>query len=201
MAETFMINEIMKTHSNRGLDTPFFYYRDSNGNEVDLVMLYGGKLNMVECKSGTSYCPGDIKAFGRLPTDLEKDGCIVCLADVPYPVDKDVYAIPLKTVGYRFLSFRTSECQINESNPFCGFSSDVCNEVRDRSMRLSKRRTPCSSVHQFSDDDVVLVVVAREHDLESVGTEQLLHHRRRREVVFGYLLSPFLVGPVDVFFG
>lgn len=102
MAETFMINEIMKTHSNRGLETPFFYYRDSNGNEVDLVMLYGGKLNMIECKSGISYGPEDIKAFGRLPTDLEKDGCIICMADAPYPVTKDVYAIPLKTVGYRF---------------------------------------------------------------------------------------------------
>ncbi len=39
MVETFIINEIMKTHQNKGLETPFFYYRDSNDNEVDLVML------------------------------------------------------------------------------------------------------------------------------------------------------------------
>ena len=100
MTETFMINEIMKTHLNKGLKTPFFYYRDSNDNEVDLVMLYDGKLNMVECKSGISFGPSDIKAFGRLATSLEKIGCIVCLTDTPYPLTKSEYAIPLKTIGY-----------------------------------------------------------------------------------------------------
>ena len=100
MTETFIINEIMKTHQNKGLETPFFYYRDSNDNEVDLVMLYEGKLNMIECKAGISYGPSDIKAFGRLATSLEKIGCIVCLTDAPYPVTKEVYAIPLKTIGY-----------------------------------------------------------------------------------------------------
>lgn len=100
MTETFIINEIMKTHQNNGLETPFFYYRDSNDNEVDLVMLYGGKLNMIECKSGISYGPSDIKAFGRLATSLEKVGCIVCLTDAPYPITKEVYALPLRTIGY-----------------------------------------------------------------------------------------------------
>ena len=100
MTETFIINEIMKTHQNKGLETPFFYYRDSNDNEVDLVMLYEGKLNMIECKSGISYGPSDIKAFGRLATSLEKIGCIVCLSEKPYPITKEVYAIPLKTIGY-----------------------------------------------------------------------------------------------------
>ncbi len=55
---------------------------------------------MIECKSGISYGPSDIKAFGRLATSLEKIGCIVCLTDTPYPVTKEVYAIPLKTIGY-----------------------------------------------------------------------------------------------------
>ena len=100
MMETFIISEIMKTHRNKGLETPFFYYRDSNDNEVDLVMLYDGKLNMIECKSGISFGPSDIKAFGRLATGLEKKGCIVCLTDMPYPITKNEYAIPLKTIGY-----------------------------------------------------------------------------------------------------
>ncbi len=100
MMETFMINEIMKTHLNKGLETPFFYYRDSNDNEVDLVMLYDGKLNMIECKSGISFGPSDIKAFVRLATSLEKIGCIVCLSDAPYPITKNEYALPLKTIGY-----------------------------------------------------------------------------------------------------
>ena len=100
MMETFIINEIMKTHLNKGLETPFFYYRDSNDNEVDLVMLYDGKLNMIECKSGISFGASDIKTFGRLATSLDRIGCIVCLTDTPYPITKSEYAIPLKTIGY-----------------------------------------------------------------------------------------------------
>ncbi len=97
--ETFIINEIIKTHTNKGLVTPFFYYRDSNGNEIDLLMLYDGKLNMIECKSGMTYNPSDIKAFGRLHTSHDKEGCVVCLSEKPYPITKDVYAIPAKTIG------------------------------------------------------------------------------------------------------
>ena len=100
MMETFIVNEIMKTHANRGLETPFFFYRVSEKEEIDLVMLYDGKLNMIECKSGMTFGPSDAKTFGRLPTELDRTGCIVCLTDSPYPVTKDIYAIPLRTVGY-----------------------------------------------------------------------------------------------------
>ena len=99
MVETFMVNEVMKTHANKGLETPFFYYRDSNNNEIDLVMLYDGKLNMVECKAGAECGVGDIKAFGRFQTSLDKAGCVLCLTDRPYPITKDVYALPLVTLG------------------------------------------------------------------------------------------------------
>ena len=100
MVETFIINEIMKTHLNMGLDTPFFYYRDSNDNEIDLLMLYGGKLTMIECKSGSNCGVSDIKAFGTLKSSLDKDGCIVDLSEEPYPITKDVYAIPISLIGY-----------------------------------------------------------------------------------------------------
>jgi len=99
MTETFIINEIIKTHRNNGLKTPFFYYRDSNRNEIDLLMLYDGKLNMIECKSGDTYDTGDVKSFGRLPTSLPKSGCIVCNCDKPYPISQEIYAFPIKSMG------------------------------------------------------------------------------------------------------
>ena len=55
---------------------------------------------MIECKTGTSFGPSDIKAFGRLATSLEKKGCVICLTERPYPITKDEYAIPLKAIGY-----------------------------------------------------------------------------------------------------
>lgn len=99
MTETFIVNEIMKTHENNGLKTPFFYYRDNNRNEIDLLMLYDGKLNMIECKAGTEYGTGDIKTFQRIQTTFVKKGCIVCNCDKPYPITKEVYAIPIRTIG------------------------------------------------------------------------------------------------------
>ena len=99
MVETFIVNEIINTHENRGLVTPFFHYRDSNRNEVDLVMLYDGALNMIECKSGTSFGPSDIKSFGTLATTLAKKGCVVCFTSEPYPITKEHYALPLRSIG------------------------------------------------------------------------------------------------------
>ena len=98
MAETFIINEIIKTHSNASLKTPFYYYRDSNGNEVDLVMLYDGGLKMIECKAGIEFGKSDVSAFGRLATTLEKERCIVCFAEKPYPIVPGIYAVPIRSV-------------------------------------------------------------------------------------------------------
>ena len=100
MTETFIVGEIMKTHINNGRRTPFYYYRDSNGNEIDFLMVYDGRMEMVECKSGITFGRSDIKAFGRLQTSLEKRGCIVCATDKPYPITEDVYAIPIRTIGH-----------------------------------------------------------------------------------------------------
>lgn len=99
MVETFIINEIMKTHSNRGLETPFFHFRASERTEIDLLMLYDGKINMIECKSGITISPSDASAFGRLATTLGKGGCVVCSADNPYPISEGIYALPVWTIG------------------------------------------------------------------------------------------------------
>ena len=99
MTETFIINEIMKTHSNGGLETPFFFYRVSENEEIDLLMLYNGRLEMIECKSGMDIGKSDVKTFQKLRTDQEKVGCVVCLTDRPYPITDGVYAIPLRAVG------------------------------------------------------------------------------------------------------
>ena len=73
MAETFIINEIMKTHSNRGLETPFFHFRASERTEIDLLMLYDGKINMIECKSGITISPSD--AYWRQPWEKGDASC------------------------------------------------------------------------------------------------------------------------------
>ena len=52
--ETWVVSEVMKHRFNHLHDLACSYFRDSNGNEVDLVMEYGGRTVAVEVKSGAT---------------------------------------------------------------------------------------------------------------------------------------------------
>ncbi len=99
MVETYIVNEIMKSHSNNGANTGFHYFRDQ-GSEIDLVMVSDGMLTLVECKSGMTYDAKDVKAFDRLDRSLLKIGpsCLVCLTEKMYPLRKNVYALPVTSI-------------------------------------------------------------------------------------------------------
>ncbi|MFV0379546.1 MAG: ATP-binding protein [Anaerorhabdus sp.] len=48
--ETFVMNEIRKPYLNNGKSFTGMYYRDSNQNEIDLILLENAKLHFVEIK-------------------------------------------------------------------------------------------------------------------------------------------------------
>lgn len=50
--ETFIVAELMKARLNSGERPNLYFWRDSNGNEVDVVIEHGQKLMPVEIKSG-----------------------------------------------------------------------------------------------------------------------------------------------------
>lgn len=50
--ETFVVSELRKGFLNRGEPPLFYFWRDSNGNEVDLLIEVGGALIPVEIKAG-----------------------------------------------------------------------------------------------------------------------------------------------------
>ena len=50
--ETFVVSELVKTRLNRGEQAAFHFWRDSNGNEVDVIVDNGMKLMPIEIKSG-----------------------------------------------------------------------------------------------------------------------------------------------------
>lgn len=95
--ETYIINEIRKSFVNNGTEPNFYYYRDSNMNEIDLVIISDGKLHRVECKSGISFNNSVVKGFKQLDKTEYKIGAkvIICNTDTIYPLDDDVYVLPL----------------------------------------------------------------------------------------------------------
>jgi len=100
MVETFIVNEILKSYKNNREGAGFFYYRDSQMNEIDLIIQTDGKLSLIECKSGMKYDASAVKAFGRMGTsDYENGGsCLICLTDKAYPLKEEVYALPLTAI-------------------------------------------------------------------------------------------------------
>ncbi|MCD6586734.1 MAG: ATP-binding protein [Desulfobacteraceae bacterium] len=50
--ETFIISELVKSRFNQGERADLFFWRDSNGNEIDVIFDQGGKLMLLEIKSG-----------------------------------------------------------------------------------------------------------------------------------------------------
>ena len=100
MVETFLVNEVMKTYRNAKLEPPFYYYRDSNNAEIDLVMVKGGQVSLIECKSCTQFGWNDIKTMVRgIPTQypITARG-ILCLTEKVYPVREGVYALPVSSI-------------------------------------------------------------------------------------------------------
>ncbi|MCB9283000.1 MAG: ATP-binding protein [Lewinellaceae bacterium] len=53
--ENFIVNEIHKSYFNRGERPPSYFWRDSAGHEVDLVLDLGGRLLPIEIKSGRTH--------------------------------------------------------------------------------------------------------------------------------------------------
>ena len=95
--ENFIMNEIRKSYINNGKEFTGTYYRDSENNEVDLVLLLNGELHLVEIKKGIEFKADAIKGFkalqkGRYPIGYS---CLICNTKQIYPLTKDIEVIPL----------------------------------------------------------------------------------------------------------
>ena len=102
MVETFIINEIMKSYKNNREDkeTSFYYYRNTNKEEIDLVIINDGRISLIECKSGEEYNLSSIKAFGNFDNTKLKIGnnAIVCTTKTIYSIKKGTYVIPFTAI-------------------------------------------------------------------------------------------------------
>lgn len=112
--ETFVINEILKSYSNEGLDYDFdvFFYngrdkkrRKENGvieevdGEIDLIIQENGILHPVEIKVTTKPTSSMASAFDVLdgiPDTKRGMGAIICLIDRKLYLRENLVALPLE---------------------------------------------------------------------------------------------------------
>ena len=102
--ETFVISEIIKSWTNATGITPqmsLYFYRDKDGNEIDLLIKRNGVLYPIEIKKQINCDQGDLTAFKQLdkiPGVSRGEGCVVCMADDIFPLTATD-----KAVGVRYL--------------------------------------------------------------------------------------------------
>ena len=98
--ETLVVNEIRKTYLNEGERIKIFYYRDSNQNEVDLVMIRNGMIHCFEAKYGKEFNLGDVSSFKELnDTKYEKGkGAIICTSEEIAALSDNILIIPISAI-------------------------------------------------------------------------------------------------------
>ena len=50
--ETYVISELLKSKFNSGSGSELFFWKDSNGNEIDCIISNGTELKAIEIKAG-----------------------------------------------------------------------------------------------------------------------------------------------------
>ena len=97
--ETYMFSEILKSYWHNGKTPRFYYYRDTDQREVDLVIETGVGLYPVEFKKTASPSKSASKHFYvlRKITENVGHGAVICFVENDVPLSREVTAIP---VGY-----------------------------------------------------------------------------------------------------
>lgn len=102
MFETYVVSEIIKQYSNKGIDvrSRLAYYRDSNGKEIDLIILDNGILYPIEIKKAADPGKEALRNFNvleSLPNEIG-EGAVICLASMIYPLDSKNRIVPIGAI-------------------------------------------------------------------------------------------------------
>jgi len=66
--ENFIISDIMKSALNKGIRPEMYFFRDSHGNEVDVLIKEQGHLTPVEIKSSSTFSSDFVKGIEKFQT-------------------------------------------------------------------------------------------------------------------------------------
>jgi len=96
--ESFVVAEMLKSYANAGKEEDFYYLRDGNGREIDLLIFQDNTLFPIEIKKRTTAATGDVKGFdmlGGLSGVSTGEGGVVCLSQDLLPLKDNHRIIPL----------------------------------------------------------------------------------------------------------
>jgi predicted AAA+ superfamily ATPase len=105
--ESWVFGELYKSYLNEGRRSPFYYYRDKDKREIDLLIYENGVLFPIEIKKTASPGRNDIKNFRVLEpfrnagNDLKVKtgpGVVLCMIPEPLPINADNWYVPVRAI-------------------------------------------------------------------------------------------------------
>ena len=96
--ETYVVSEIVKSYIHNGKTPNIYYYRDSNKEEIDVIIEENNKVYPIEIKQTATPTISMAKNFRLIDEKKRGVGAIVCLNDKFIPISKDVYIIPISYI-------------------------------------------------------------------------------------------------------
>ena len=98
--ENYVVMEVVKHRLNQGREGGVYFYRDSNQNEVDILLKQEGELTAIEVKSSMTYSASFEKSLKKIDQWMEEP---VKQKVIVYNGDFENVAGDIKVVNYRNL--------------------------------------------------------------------------------------------------
>ena len=95
--ENFVVAEILKSYHNNAKECLLWYYRDSNANEIDIVIESDGMLHPLEIKRSVNPGSELISAFHLLDKSSvpRGNGAILCMRPKLSAINSENYIVPI----------------------------------------------------------------------------------------------------------
>lgn len=97
--ETYVVSEIVKSYWNAGKSADFYYYRDIDQKEIDLLFVEGDTLTPVEIKKSKEPVHPDknFTVLDKLKKRVQP-AVILCLSDEMLPYQRNTWYFPIRGV-------------------------------------------------------------------------------------------------------
>ncbi|MDR2395750.1 MAG: ATP-binding protein [Endomicrobium sp.] len=94
--ETFVVSEIIKSYKHNAVSADLYYYRDSDKNEIDLLIYKDGYFYPIEIKKTSTPTLDDTKVFKTFSKiEHVKHGNLICLTPTQQPLFTNATAISI----------------------------------------------------------------------------------------------------------
>ena len=95
--ENFVVSELLKSYHNNAKECLLWYYRDSNSNEIDMVIESDGMLHPLEIKRSVNPGSELISAFNLLDKASvpRGNGAILCMRPKLSAINSENYIVPI----------------------------------------------------------------------------------------------------------